>query len=105
MDKFWNDPSSTLDFYQLKDQHFATVDAVHIMKGGDLCISGSRDRAVGVWSLNALTDPTEAGYSKRSFKQALDGHRVGCISFHFISFNYFPKYLHVKLIKGPIEIK
>lgn len=79
MDKFWHDPDSTLDFYELKDQHFATVDAVHIMKGGDLCISGSRDRAVGVWSLNALTDPNEAGYSKRSFKQALDGHKVGDI--------------------------
>lgn len=84
MDEFWNDPDSTLDFYELKDEHFATVDAVHIMKGGDLCISGSRDRAVGVWSLNALTDPTEAGYSKKSFKQTLDGHRVGGISFHFI---------------------
>lgn len=82
MDEFWSDPDSTLDFYELKDQHFATVDAVHIMKGGDLCISGSRDRAVGVWSLNALTDPTEAGYSKKSFKQTLDGHRgwVWCLS-------------------------
>ena len=82
MDEFWNDPESTLDFYELKDQHFATVDAVHITKSGDLCISGSRDRAVGVWSLNALTDPAKAGYSKKSFRQTLDGHRVGGISFH-----------------------
>ena len=82
MDKFWHDPKSTLDFYELKDQHFATVDVVHVMKSGDLCISGSRDRSVGVWSLNALTDPIEEGYSKNSFKQALDGHKVSKI--HFI---------------------
>ena len=82
MDKFWHDPESTLDFYELKDQHFATVDVVHVMKSGDLCISGSRDRSVGVWSLNALTDPIEEGYSKNSFKQALDGHKVSKI--HFI---------------------
>ena len=81
MDNFWHNPESTLDFYELKDQHFATVDAVHVMKDGDLCISGSRDRSVGVWSLNALTDPNEEGYSKKSFRQALDGHKVGDTSF------------------------
>ncbi|KAJ7386399.1 F-box/WD repeat-containing protein 9 [Desmophyllum pertusum] len=82
MDKFWRDPDSSLDFYELKDQHFATVDAVHVMKSGDLCISGSRDRSVGVWSLNALADPSEAGYTKKSFRQSLDGHKgwVWCLS-------------------------
>lgn len=79
MDKFWQDPNSSLDFYELKDQHFATVDTVHVMKSGDLCISGSRDRSVGVWSLNALTDPNEAGYTKKCFKQSLDGHTVGIL--------------------------
>ena len=76
LDKFWHDPTSSLDFYQLKDQHFAPVDTVHIMNSADLCISGARDRAVGVWSLSALADPLEEGYSKKSFKQSLDGHRV-----------------------------
>lgn len=76
LDKFWHDPTSSLDFYQLKDQHFAAVDTVHIMNSADLCISGARDRAVGVWSLSALADPLEEGYTKKSFKQSLDGHRV-----------------------------
>ena len=76
LDKFWYDPDSSLDFYQLKDQHFAAVDAVHIMNSANLCISGSRDRTVGVWSLSALADPNEPEYAKKSFRQALDGHRV-----------------------------
>ena len=76
MDAFWQDPVVSLDFYELKDQHFATVDTVHVMRGGELCISGSRDRSVGVWNLNALSVPDEAGYGKKSFKQALDGHKV-----------------------------
>lgn len=82
LDKFWHDPVTTLDFYQLKDQHFAAVDAVHIMESEDLCISGSRDRTVGVWSLSALADPNEKGYAKKSFRQSLDGHRgwVWCLS-------------------------
>lgn len=77
LDNFWQHPNSSLDFYQLKDQHFAAVDTVHIMESADLCISGSRDRTVGIWSLSALNDPTEQGYTKKSFKQSLDGHRVG----------------------------
>ncbi|PFX16947.1 F-box/WD repeat-containing protein 9-like isoform X1 [Stylophora pistillata] len=82
MDRFWQDPVASLDFYELKDQHFATVDAVHVMRGGGLCISGARDRSVGVWNLNALCVPDEVGYGKKSFKQALDGHRgwVWCLS-------------------------
>ena len=76
LDKFWYDPDSSLDFYQLKDQHFAAVDAVHIMKSANLCISGSRDRTVGVWSLSSLADPNEPGYAKKSFRQALDSHKV-----------------------------
>lgn len=82
MDAFWQDPVASLDFYELKDQHFATVDTVHVMRGGELCISGSRDRSVGVWNLNALSVPDEAGYGKKSFKQALDGHKgwVWCLS-------------------------
>lgn len=81
LDKFWHDPTSSLDFYQLKDQHFAPVDTVHIMNSANLCISGARDRAVGVWSLSALADPLEEGYAKKSFKQSLDGHRgwVWCL--------------------------
>lgn len=82
LDNFWYDPVSSLDFYQLGDQHFAPVDAVHIMDSVDLCISGSRDRTIGIWSLSALTDPNEPGYAKKSFKQSLDGHRgwVWCLS-------------------------
>jgi len=81
LDKFWHNPVSSLDFYSLKDQHFAAVDAVHVMKTAGLCISGSRDRSIGVWSLSALEDPKEEGYSKKAFRQALDGHRgwVWCL--------------------------
>ncbi|XP_074611299.1 F-box/WD repeat-containing protein 9-like [Acropora palmata] len=75
LDNFWQHPNSTLDFYQLKDQHFAAVDTVHVMESAGMCISGSRDRTVGIWSLSALSDPTEPGYTKKSFKQSLDGHR------------------------------
>lgn len=68
MDEFWNDFDFILDFYELKDQYFVIVDVVYIMKGGDLCISGLRDRVVGVWSLNVLIDLIEVGYLKKFFK-------------------------------------
>ena len=77
MDRFWSDPFTSLDFYRLKDQHFAPVDAVHIMAEGRLCISGSRDRTLGVWNLEDLVHPDDAGDVKKSFRQSLDGHKVG----------------------------
>ncbi|XP_048589379.1 F-box/WD repeat-containing protein 9 isoform X2 [Nematostella vectensis] len=70
MDKFWRNPGEDLQFFQLK-QHFAPVDAVLIMAGGRLCVSGSRDRSIGIWDLTKLTEEEP----QKAFKQSLDGHK------------------------------
>ena len=75
MDKFWTDPDTSLDFYQLK-HHFAPVDAVHVMSEGRICVSGSRDRSVAVWDLTSLRDPSDVDVTKNALRHSLDGHKV-----------------------------
>lgn len=46
--------------YRLIGGHYACVDAVHLIKTRNthetLCISGSRDRGMTVWSLSKMLD-------------------------------------------------
>lgn len=72
MDKFWKNPSEDFDFYQLK-KHFAPVDSAIVMAGGRLCVSGSRDRSVGVWDLTSLK---RQGDENDALIHHLDGHKV-----------------------------
>jgi len=72
MDRFWQNPESNFDFFQLK-KHFAPVDAAIVMAGGRLCASGSRDRSIGIWDLSSLK---EKGDEDRALVNHLDGHRV-----------------------------
>ncbi|XP_057314427.1 F-box/WD repeat-containing protein 9-like [Hydractinia symbiolongicarpus] len=54
--------------------HYAVVDAVHIMKSGTICISGSRDRTALVWNLSNFLDST----SEESYipsVSVLNGHK------------------------------
>ncbi|XP_020906927.1 F-box/WD repeat-containing protein 9 [Exaiptasia diaphana] len=78
MDRFWQDPEQNFDFFQLK-KHFAPVDAAIVMAGGKLCVSGSRDRSVGVWDLSLLKDK---GDEDRALVNHLDGHKgwVWCLA-------------------------
>lgn len=72
MDRFWQDPEQNFDSFQLK-KHFAPVDAAIVMAGGKLCVSGSRDRSVGVWDLSSLKDK---GDEDNALVNHLDGHKV-----------------------------
>ncbi|KAK3755305.1 hypothetical protein QZH41_014611 [Actinostola sp. cb2023] len=78
MDRFWQNPESNFDFFQLK-KHFAPVDAAIVMAGGRLCASGSRDRSIGIWDLSSLK---EKGDEDRALVNHLDGHRgwVWCLA-------------------------
>ena len=54
---------------------------------------------MGVWSLTALTDPTEPGYTKKAYRQSLDGHRVGKILFHKSDSTNLDSYMLIRIVK------
>lgn len=61
----WSNKEVNMKFYTISGAHYAPVDVVLLLKGGELCVSGSRDRSLKIWSISALSQSsvdTTVGY-------------------------------------------
>ncbi|XP_077861586.1 F-box/WD repeat-containing protein 9-like, partial [Saccoglossus kowalevskii] len=55
--------------------YFASVDAVHLMQDGDICLSGSRDRSVAIWDLRKLDNWSPSQSTSKVKVKTLENHK------------------------------
>ncbi|XP_069700285.1 F-box/WD repeat-containing protein 9-like isoform X4 [Periplaneta americana] len=69
--EFWQRKDANMRSILRNDIHYASVDAIHLMDSGLVCVSGSRDRSIVVWDLTKA----HSGGTDISYHITADAHK------------------------------
>ncbi|CAH1772302.1 unnamed protein product, partial [Owenia fusiformis] len=73
--ELWCEPEETMDHFTYREEIFAPVDAVHLMKNGQLLASGSRDRYLNLIDVTKLESGDPVSVKASKVESLMDAHK------------------------------
>ncbi|XP_014665834.1 PREDICTED: F-box/WD repeat-containing protein 9-like [Priapulus caudatus] len=64
-----------MERFTLTEGHYASVDAIHLMNRGTMCLSGSRDKQLTMWNLQGLDSNNPHYATEAKAKSVIDAHK------------------------------